>query len=87
MPTTNSEVHPISVKPQESPAHLHIMGNVNCKICIISDFIFLVPQKYYSSSVVAILNFSRTLKKKPIHLRIRGKVIATFRSDFKFRPM
>ena len=56
--------------------HIYISWECDCKIWIIYNF--LQPQKNWNWSVAAILNFSKTLKKSPVHLHMVGNVIAEF---------
>ena len=58
----------------KSHAHFQMVGNVivQCELLLISIFHF------FSLSMVAILNFSETLKKSLAHLHIVGNVIVKF---------
>ena len=51
---------------------------VQCELLLILIFQFLRPQKIWSLSMAAILNFSKTLKKSLAHLHIVGNVIVKF---------
>ena len=54
---------------------------VQCELLLISIFQFLRPQenmKFIHGHLVAILNFSKTLKKSLAHLHIVGNVIVKF---------
>ena len=57
-----------------------MVGNVivQYELLLASIFQFLRPQKIWSLSTAAILNFSKTLKKSLAHIHIAGNVIVKF---------